>query len=161
MVESNWDNSGLPAPKKRIGTGLKVAIGCGVALLVAIGGCVALVGTGAAVIGKTLRAEEWPALRAAVAQLDTDDGARALYDANPRLAADHPDQARFLQAVQRWRPRLEPLPEEPPSVFTGRISMNVSVSGGYRRTELGYRNGKGAMVSSRWENGRLVALEVN
>lgn len=161
MADSNWDNSGLPAPKKGLGTGAKIAIGCGVALLLALGGCAAFVGGIAGLVGKQMQAQEWPALRAVVTQLETDEGARAVYAAHPRLAVDHPSEAAWLAAVQGWRPKLEPLPAEPPSLFTGRISMNVSVSGGYRRSELGYRNGKGAMLSSRWENGRLLALEVN
>lgn len=161
MTDSNWDNAGLPAHRKGLGTGAKIAIGCGVALLLTIGGCVAFVGAGAAFFSKQMQAEEWPALRDTVARLETDEGARAVYAAHPRLAADHPSEAAWLLAVQGWRPRLEPLPAAPPSVFTGRLSLNIAVSGGTRRTELGYRNGKGAMVSSRWENGRLVGFEVH
>ena len=66
MADSNWDNSGLPERKKGLGTGLKIAIGCGVALLLAIGGCVAAVGAGVSVLGKQMQAQEWPQLRQAM-----------------------------------------------------------------------------------------------
>ena len=48
-----------------------------------------------------------------------------------------------------------------PSLFTGKISYNVSVNGGFRKVELGYTNSRGAVIASRWENGRLQMLTVN
>ena len=160
MAVSNWDNSGLPARKKGMGTGLKIAIGCGVAMLLAIGGCVAFLGVGASVVGKTMQAREWPQLRATVEALGSDPGASAIYRANPGLAGDFPSERAFLDAVAAWRPRLEPLPPEPPSLLSGRLSMNISVHNGRRTAELGYRNGKGATVNGRWEEGRLVSFRV-
>jgi hypothetical protein len=161
MVDSSWDNSGLPARKKGLGTGLKIAIGCGVALLLAIGGCIAFVGVGASVVGKQMQAKEWPQLRQVVVDLGSDQGAAGLYQANPGLAADYPSEATFVKASQAWRPRLEPLPAEPPSVFTGRLIMNVSVNNRRRSAELGYRNSQGTIISGRWEDGRLVGLRVD
>lgn len=161
MNDSSWDNSGLPAPKRGMGTGLKVAIGCGVALLVVIGGCVAAVGAGVSVLGRQMQAREWPQLRQAVAALATDEGAAALYRDQPGLAAEHPSEAAFLLAAQGWRPLLEPLPAEPPSVFTGRLEMNIQIHNHRRSVDLGYRNGKGHRVRSRWEDGRLMALRVD
>jgi hypothetical protein len=160
MADSNWDNSGLPTRKKGLGTGLKVAIGCGVALLLAIGGCVAFIGAGASLVGKTLKAQEWPQLRQAVVALGTDEGAAKLYQDNPGLTGDYPSEAAFLAAAQAWRPRLEPLPAEPPSVFTGRLNMNISINNNRRSAELGYRTGNGSRITGRWEDGRLAALKV-
>ncbi len=161
MTDSNWDNSGLPVQKKGMGTGMKVAIGCGVALLVGIGGCVAAVGAGVSVLGRQMQAQEWPQLRQAVTALGTDEGAAGLYRAQPGLAADHPSESAFLLAARGWRPLLEPLPAEPPSVFTGRLEMNIQIHNHRRTVELGHRNGKGHRVRSRWEDGRLVALRVD
>ena len=161
MADSSWDNSGLPERKKGLGTGLKIAIGCGVALLLAIGGCVAFIGVGASVLGKQMQAQEWPQLRQAVEALATDEGAADLYRAQPGLAAVHPTEAAFLLAARGWRPLLEPLPAEPPSVFSGRLEMNIQIHNHRRSVDLGYRNTKGHRVRSRWEDGRLVSLRVD
>ncbi len=161
MVDSNWDNSGLPVRKKGMGTGLKVAIGCGVALLVVIGGCIAAIGTGVSVLGRQMKAQEWPQLRQVVTALGTDEGSAGLYQANPGLTGDYPSEAAFLLAAKGWRPLLEPLPAEPPSVFTGRLEMNIQIHNHRRSVDLGYRNGKGHRVQSRWEDGRLVGLRVD
>lgn len=161
MTDSSWDNSGLPPRKRGMGTGLKVALGCGVALLVAIGGCVAAVGAGVSVLGRQMQAQEWPQLRQAVAALASDEGAAALYREQPGLAADHPTEAAFLLAARGWRPLLEPLPAEPPSVFSGRLEMNIQIHNHRRSVELGHRNSKGHRVHSRWEDGRLTALRVD
>ena len=161
MVDGSWDNSGLPGKKKGLGTGLKVAIGCGVALLVVIGGCVAFIGVGASVVGKQMQAREWPQLRQLVRDLGTEQGAAIVYQSNPGLAGDYPSEEAFMKAAQAWRGVLEPLPEQPPSVFTGRMNMQISVSNGRRSALLGYRNGKGATISGRWEDGRLVGLSVD
>ena len=158
MADGSWDNSGLPAKKKGLGTGLKVAIGCGVALLVVIGGCVAFIGVGASVVGKQMQAKEWPQLRQLVRDLGSEDGAAGVYHSNPGLAGDFPSEEAFLKAAQAWRELLEPLPEEPPSLFTGRLNMNISVNNDRRSALLGYRNGKGATITGRWEDGRLVGL---
>jgi hypothetical protein len=144
-----------------MGTGLKIAIGCGVALLVVIGGCVVSLGSCAAAMGRTMQANEWPQLRQMVEALGSDAGAAGVYQANPGLAADYPSEEAFLSAAKAWRPKLEPLPAEPPSVFTGRMSLNISVNNGRRSAELGYRNGRGATVTGRWEDGRLVGLRVD
>ncbi|MBI4913500.1 MAG: hypothetical protein HY823_12235 [Acidobacteria bacterium] len=160
MVDSSWDNAGLPAPKKGLGTGAKVAIGCGVVLLLVVGSCAVAAGVGATVVGRQMEAREWPALRKAVDQLRTEAGAAELYRQNPRLARDHPTEEAFLAAAESWRPRLEPLPEKAPSVFTGRISMTIEASGGFRNVELGYRNDRGTRIDSQWENGQLVMIRV-
>ena len=53
----------------------------------------------------------------------------------------------------------EPLPRRCP-VFTGKISYNVSVNGGFRKVELGFTNSRGRHAS-RWENGRLQMISVD
>ncbi len=128
MVDASWDNSGLPPPKKGLGTGLKVLLGCGLAVLLAGVTCA----VGGAVLGsyikkdprafelrvegfaKGLVQKDWERFRALVDQLQTDDGARAVYRGNPSLGQAHATEEQFLQAVRAWRPRLAPLPAEAP-----------------------------------------------
>jgi hypothetical protein len=128
MVDSSWDNSGPPPQKKGLGTGMKVLMGCGIAVLLAVVTCA----VGGAVLGnyikkdpkafelrvegfaKGLVQKDWERFRALADQLQTDDGARALYRANPGLGHAHATEELFLQAVRAWRPRLTPLPTEAP-----------------------------------------------
>jgi hypothetical protein len=128
VVDSSWDNSGQPLPKKGLGTGMKVLLGCGIAVLLALVTCA----VGGAVLGNYIRKDpkafetrvegfakglvqkDWERLRTLVDQLQTDGGARAVYRANPSLAKTQGTEEAFLQAVQAWRPRLGPLPLEIP-----------------------------------------------
>jgi len=128
MVDSSWDNSGLPPQKKGLGTGMKVLMGCGIALLLVLVTCA----VGAAVLGNYIKKDpkafetrvegfansliqrDWERLRTLVDQLQTDDGARAVYRANPSLRQTQASEEPFLQAVRAWRPRLRPLPQEAP-----------------------------------------------
>jgi hypothetical protein len=128
MVDSSWDNSGLPLQKKSLGTGMKVLLGCGLAALLALVTCA----IGGAVLGnyikqdprafeqrmegfaKGLVQKDWERFRALVDQLRTDDGARAVYRANPSLGQAQASEALFLQAVRAWRPHLSALPAEAP-----------------------------------------------
>jgi hypothetical protein len=128
MVDASWDNSGLPPQKKGLGTGMKVLLGCGIAVLLAVVTCA----VGGAVLGnyikkdpkafelrmegfaKGLVQKDWERFRTLVDQLQTDDGARAVYRANPGLHQSQATEEQFLQAVRAWRPRLAPLPAEAP-----------------------------------------------
>lgn len=128
MVDNSWDNSGLPAEKKRMGTGTKVVLGCGITVLVLMGTCV---GGGLFLgrmikkdpkgfearmeaFGKGLMQKDWDRFRGTVDQLQTDEGAQALYRANPGLQQEHPTEAQFMETVRGWRPKLKPLPPEVP-----------------------------------------------
>src|SRR5512135_2234296 len=114
MADASWDNSGLPKKETGMPGWVKVLLGCGVAMLLAMGACVGFAAWGCRAMTHSMETAEWGQLRQAVAQLQTDDGTRALYQANPGLAARYPDEAAFLKAAQQWRPRLEPLPERVP-----------------------------------------------
>ncbi len=162
MADSSWDNGGQSAPRKQgMSTVAKVALGCGVVALLGLATCIGGMATCAGAISKSMDGREWGDLRAAVAQLQTEEGAKALYGANQDLWKDYPSEEKFLATARSWRPRLEPLPEKMPSLLTGKINYNVNVSNGLRTVELGYTNGKGAQVASRWANGRLQTLTVN
>jgi len=128
MVDASWDNSGFPPEKKRLGTGMKVLMGCGITALILLATC----GIGVAVLRNLIKKDpkgfeqrvegfaqgliqkDWERLRALVTQLQTDEGTREVYRANPGLRQAHPTEDQFLQAVRAWRPRLAPLPAEVP-----------------------------------------------
>lgn len=128
MVDSSWDNSGQAPQKKETSTGMKVLLGCGIAALLAFITCA----VGGAVLGNMIKKDpkafearmegfakglvqkDWKRMRTLVDQLQTDEGAKVVYQANPGLRQAHPSEEQFLQAVRAWRPRLAPLPEEVP-----------------------------------------------
>ena len=162
MADSSWDNNGQPMQRKQgMSIWAKVALGCGVVFLLGMGGCVVLGATCARAIGKTMDGREWGQLKEAIQQLQSDEGTKALYQANPDLWQAYPSEEAFLEQARTWRPKLEPLPQEMPSILTGKISYNVQVNGGFRKVELGYTNTRGAAIASRWENGRLQMISVN
>lgn len=128
MVDSSWDNSGLPPQKQGLGRGMKVLMGCGIAALLALLTCT----IGGAILSNMIKKDpkgfetrvegfakgfvqkDWDRFRALVDQLQTDDGARLVYRANPALHEGHPSEDQFLQTVRAWRPRLTPLPVAAP-----------------------------------------------
>lgn len=161
MTDASWDNGGLGRPAK---TGwpvwAKLLMGCGVIVAIGVVACVGGIATCASSINKAA-SSEWVALRALTQQLDTDEGARAVYAANPDLAASFPDEEAFLAKVRFWRPRLEPLPIEKPGLTSGKLEMNLSINNGNRRVQLNYVNGKGARMATTWHNGRLADISVD
>ena len=162
MADSSWDNNGQPMQhKKGMSIWAKVALGCGVVFLLGLGGCVVLGVRGAQYFKKAMDVREWGMLRAMVQQLESDEGARALYKATPDLWKTYPSEDDFLSTVQTWRPKLEPLPENRPDFIKGQLSYSVNSTPGVRHVELGYTNSKGTRINSTWENGRIQMISVN
>jgi hypothetical protein len=192
MVDSSWDNSGLPPAKKGLGTGMRVLLGCGIALLLLLVTCA----IGAAVLGNYIKKDpkafetrvegfansliqkDWERFRTLVDQLQTDEGARALYRANPGLGQAQASEELFLQAVRAWRPRLGPLPaempvgrhhrhrrdrdqavEEAPTVETPKQpSVDLQKIFGTTRIRCTYPNGTSLAVT--FEGERIKSIEV-
>jgi len=129
MTDSSWDNGGIAPKKKSFGTGTKVLLGCGIALLLGIVTCT----TVGIVFGNMIKKDpeafekrvegwakgfiqkDWDRLRALVGQLQTDEGTQAVYQSNPELRNTYASAELFLAAVQGWRSQVAPLPAEVPS----------------------------------------------
>ena len=168
MVDSSWDNGGLPPEDGgKLSTGAKVALGCGLALVLAIGSCVVLVG-GAAWWGKTRGVQildsQWDELRRVEEALRTDEGAQRLYAASPGLASAYPTREDFLKAVAERRPRLAAIPEHHPGLklfHGGPDNLHLEIRTGQSRlVRMRYRMDSGAFLSAEWRDGRLTALQV-
>lgn len=128
MADSSWDNGGVSPKKQGLGTGMKVLLGCGVALLLGIVTCT----VGGLVLGRMIKKDpdaferrvegwakgliqkDWDRLRSLVDQLQTDEGAKTVYGSNPDLRQTHPAEESFLNLVRGWRARLSPLPVDIP-----------------------------------------------
>ena len=105
--------------------------------------------------------KEWHQLQQMVEQMQSDDGAKALYAQAGKCFADCPTEDDFLRLLGRIRPRLEPLPSHVPRTLWGRASCTVQDHGKVHLAWIAYRNSKGLRISTRWENGSLMALSIN
>ncbi|MBL0209468.1 MAG: hypothetical protein IPQ13_00915 [Holophagaceae bacterium] len=162
MADSSWDNGGRDAPiKSGMATWLKISLGCGIAVLVLLCTCVG----GSLYLQHRIKQDpegfkrqikgmvqkkiqdEWIFLRRAVEQIRTDEGAKAFYAANPKLAEQYPSEAKFLEAVRGWRPELEPVPEAMPDLDSHDLQYTQRVGGGW----LSYRFPSGRHVRIAWD----------
>jgi len=195
VVDASWDNSGLSPQKKGFGTGMKVLMGCGIAALLALATCA----IGGAVLGnwikkdpkafetrmegfaKGLVQKDWERFRILADQLQTDDGARMVYQANPSLHQAHPSEDQFLQEVRTWRPKWTPLPVEapvgkhrrrhhnrqedgpepegPPATETTQ-DPSVDIQKIFGTTKIGCRYPSGARLSATFDGERIQRIEM-
>ena len=193
MVDASWDNSGLPPQQKGLGTGMKVLMGCGIAVLLALVTCA----VGGAVLRNLIKKDpkafekrvegfaqgliqkDWERFRTLLDQLQTDDGARAVYRANPGLHQAHPTEDQFLQAARTWRPRLGSLPaqapvgkhrhrdqDQPEKGATGEDAPasakdpSVNINKVFGTTVIQCRFRAGALVSVTFDGERVGRIEV-
>jgi len=106
---------------------------------------------------KDLIRGHWATMRQAVAQVGSDEGARALYQAHPGLASRIPTEGAFVKAASGWRRLLEPLPEDLPDLETRALTYAKKPEG----TEMSYRMPKGTVIFMKWaEDGQLVEMRV-
>lgn len=142
MADGSWDNGGAP-PKKGMPLWGKIALGCGVAMLLALGSCVALVTYGVRKGGEAMN-QAWAQMRKDVARLSTDEGAREMYKSNPGLGDRYPTEQAFVEASSVWRGKLNQLPERPPSLQDlmqgkGDIQIQSSFQDGKKRSFIRVR----------------------
>jgi len=104
---------------------------------------------------------EWRQLQQMVEQMKDDEGAKALYAQIGKRIQGCPTEGDFLRLLARVRPRLEPLPSHVPRTLWGRASCTVQDHGKARLAWIAYRNANGLRLSTRWEDGALVALSLN
>lgn len=163
MADPSWDNGGYGQPTKvGMPTWAKVLLGCGVVAVLALATCVG----GAVYIGHRLKNDpggfknkvmgiaidrmrpEWDDFRQVVEQLRTEQGCRALYAANPDLAATWPKEADFLAAAKAWQPDLPSAPELTPEVIQGHEGIQIhSEFGGKMRIRWQPKTGPSVAVT--------------
>ncbi len=125
--------------------------------LLALFGLFDLQRTSAAAVEK----KEWRSLQHVVVLMRDDGGAKELYAQAGKRLQGCATEDEFLRLLSRVRPRLEPLPDHVPRLLWGRASCTVEDHGKARLAWIAYRNSKGLLISSRWENGSLMALSLN
>jgi hypothetical protein len=159
MANGSWDNSGAPAPKSGMPLWGKIAIGCGVTMLLVLGTCVG----GGIYLSNKIKKDpegfkkqvmgfaidkirpEWDDFRAVVEKLRTEEGCKALYAANPDLAKTWAKESDFLEAAKGWQKDLEPLPELTVDVLEHHgFQLNKQIGG---NVYVSYRAKKGPDVA--------------
>lgn len=182
MSDSNWNQEpGAQAPKPGMPVWAKVLLGCGVVMLLLLSTCI-----GGAVwlkhriskdpegfkkqmeekamgFAKDFLKAPWAALRQVVEQLQTVEGTKGLYAANPDLKGRYPTEEAFLEAAQGWRTKLTPLPAEIPNLMEGHLNFNKSFG---RTQEMDYRTPQGVRIRIEWQLegkalGPVVDLQVD
>ncbi len=167
MADSNWDSPTSAPPKAGMPLWGKILIGCGVALLLALGSCVA----GFAYLGHKAKQDpegmkkwamgfamdfirpEWDDFRGTVDQLRTDEGCAALYKAHPALAKQWSTPEEFMKEAKEWRDQLPELPPEPPTdlLEKNELSLNNQFGG---ETRLVFHRKGGIRIELIWDRAR-------
>lgn len=181
MSNGTWDNQSPPPQPQGMPLWLKVVLGCGGVVLLllttCIGGAAYLshrikqdpegfkkkVESAAVGFAKGFIEKPWAALRSAVDQLQTDEGAKAFFAANPGLKDHYATEEAFLEAVRGWRPKLPPLPAEIPNLTEGHLDFQKDFG---RTQRMRYQTPGGARIKIEWELqngnlGRVLDLQVD
>lgn len=168
MADSSWDNGGLPPKPKGWSTWTKVGLGCGVVALLffvtCVGGGFLMYRAGGRAMDKA-----WVQMRHSAEMARTEEGARALYQANPGLVKKYPTLEDFLKASEPWRSRLGEIPVERPDLKTlmdpkkggGLHIESKSESGSGKRVRIAYRFPSGGRLVIEMEDDSLTDIRVD
>lgn len=163
MVDSSWDNSGIPAAKRGMSLWAKIGLGCGVVVLLLALTCGGCVWYGLRKGSEALDAQ-WTTVHSTVVSLGSETGARALYASNPGLKDSYPTEGEFLAAASEWRPNLGTVPAQRPDFRTlfkdHKLEARGETTPGHRVWHLRYTLDSGKRLVLETENGKLVELRV-
>lgn len=145
--------AGLPRPMWLAGLGLGVAL--------VLGTCALRRGAEpfkekVNAMAQDLIREHWGAMRQAVGQIGTDEGAKAFYASNPGLSPRVASEIAFLELVRSWRPLVQSLPEALPALETRDLSYVRKGD----QTEMSYRIANGTFIFMKWSEDRLVEMRI-
>ncbi|HWQ10702.1 MAG TPA: hypothetical protein VN436_16390, partial [Holophaga sp.] len=113
--------------------------------------------------GAEVLRKSWRELRFTAERLQTVESSRALYRGNPALSEIYPDEKDFLKHAETWRPRLEPIPGEPPplmALFRDRqlLQVHENRSDGHETVRMQYLFPNGAVLEMETDQGKLTDL---
>lgn len=91
---------------------------------------------------------DWAAAALIVEGLRSEEGAKGIFRANPKLNGHFKSEIEFLAFAARWRPSLEPLPKEVPPMEEQNFGYRHGF--GLGQTILSYKMPKGLWVTFQW-----------
>lgn len=155
-----------PVARKGLPLWGKIAIGCGVALVLALGGvvvgCYFLVKKGTAKL-QEIAQKPYADMQAAIADLKTPEGVKAFYESHPGLKGRYPELEAFQVAANGWKDHLGTLPATLGNPVELLKSENLKMDGrkvnGKERLEIRLRNQEKGWIIGTWENGQLVDIK--
>ena len=140
----------------------RIALGCGVALLVGAG---TLAGVAYALQrkGTEVLRRAWRELQLTTERLQTVESTRALYRGNPALSEIYPTEKEFLKYVETWRPKLEAVPIQPPPLLKligekRMLQVHENRSDGHETVRMRYTFPSGAVLEMETDQGKLTDL---
>ena len=166
MADASWDNSGLPPQKKGMPLWVKILGGCGIVVVLLIGSCVALGAWGLHKVA-TMGKAQWPRYVETVKALESPEGAKTTYEANPGLQKRFSDEAAFEQQIAEWRPAIQDPPAEMPSLGSGKAFAfegrghhygDGSSQGSVKTSVAGYKMQDGRMLAIVWREDKIVDI---
>ncbi|MCL4836842.1 MAG: hypothetical protein KJ058_02610 [Thermoanaerobaculia bacterium] len=99
----------------------------------------------------------WAELSGALSDLQTDEGARRLWRANPALAERFGSEEEFVARARQWRPKVaRDLPAWDPAAF----EVKPFLDSGRPGVEIAYANRRGSRVRLVWRGTELSYIEV-
>jgi len=163
MVDSSWDNTGMPKPKQGMALWAKIGLGCGVVFLLLVltcGSCIWVgINKGSAALDRS-----WAELHDSAEGLRTVEGTKALYRHHARLRESYPTEADFLKAAAEWRPGLSGIPAKRPdfkALFQEhKLEIQASNQNGRETTHIRYHMESGKALIMDTELGKLVDIRV-
>jgi hypothetical protein len=174
MNNSVWDSYGDSSEKKVMPIWGKLLLGCGIAMLLALAGCAgfvywashsgkdAFLGYVSDIVSSKLE-EPWSQLIGVAEAIKTDEGAAILYRNNPGLSSDYPSEAEFIKQATLWRARLGELPSHPPALEKlrdGNLHVNINRPNKRKALEIRYTTPDRVAIGLRWEEKKLVEIDI-
>jgi hypothetical protein len=107
---------------------------------------------------------DWVEARSIATKIQTNEGAIAVYRANPKLANKFNTEDSFLETVTKWRPQLASLPVDVPTFESKRFGHAIGV--GTASATISFKLESGEWVYFAWNassgnrSRQLIDLEV-
>ncbi len=102
----------------------------------------------------------WAELSGALSDLQTDEGARRLWRANPALAERFGSEEEFVARARQWRPKVEALARDLPAWDPAAFEVKPFLDSGRPGVEIAYANRRGSRVRLVWRGTELSYIEV-
>lgn len=156
----------LPAARKGMPLWGKIALGCGIALLLGLGGCAVgayfLAKKGIAKI-QEIAQKPYADMQAAVMELKSPEGLKAFYESHPGLKETYPTPEAFQVAANGWKDRLGTLPAtfgNPVELMQSKgLELKTHTVNGKERLEIRLRNQENGWIVGTWEGSQLVDIK--
>ena len=152
-MDNSWDNSGTSKPKRNWKYG-NALVSASIIAFSLLAFCTVWIlwfsrnQTKIAEIERNRAKPDWAAATLIVEAMMSDAGAKALYQANPKLSTRFKSESAFLLFTYQWRSQLEPLPKDVPRPDEKNFGHRHGF--GLGPTILSYKMPRGCWITIHW-----------